>query len=99
MSRSITITPQPPRDEAVLRRTYEAAKRLAELLEMVGMGAQASTARRIRQDVWLRLSGGDPADRCVCGVPRDWGRHEPCGQRAEGFCHTLRCHPFEDAAA
>lgn len=45
-------------DPDVLRRAYEAAQRLAELLEMAGMGRDAEPVRQIREDVFDRLKDG-----------------------------------------
>lgn len=45
----------PAVDEALVRRAYEGAQRLAEQLEMLGMGEAAREVRRIRGDVAGRM--------------------------------------------
>ena len=49
---------KPTPDPAVLRRAYEAAQRLAELLEMAGLTRQSDAARTIREDVFARIKDG-----------------------------------------
>lgn len=45
-------------DPDVLRRAYEAAQRLAELLEMAGLPRQCEAVRQVRADVFARIRDG-----------------------------------------